>query len=207
MFLQVIRWMSCALLLLAPCVADADILKCKDAAGQVTYTQGSCPPGTQPLDASESVSGDTKPSASTAPLDENHANPDTAKCKNGDKQACAHLRCEDGAILAMDGSDEEIRDCSRQLSLPSTASWAQVKQQVIVHQANANPRLWTGDYICLGSPRARPFLRVSQAMRDGAPAPGFQLRNAPTIFPTKVAAVEAGCAAANASQTTGTGSR
>ena len=207
MLLQVIRWMSCALLLLAPCVADADILKCKDAAGQVTYTQGSCPPGTQPLEASESASRDSKPGASAAPLVENHANPETAKCKDGDKQACSRLRCEDGATLAVDGSDQEIRDCSRQLSLPSTTSWAQVKQQVIVHQANANLRQWTGDYICLGRTQARPFLRVSQAMRDGAPAPGFQLRNAPAIFPTKVAAVEAGCAAANASQTTGTGAR
>lgn len=203
MLLPVIRWMSCALLLLAPGVADAEIRKCKDAAGQVTYTQGACPAGTQPLDASESASRDTKSSPATAPSAENHANPDTAKCKNGDKHACASLRCEDGAILAVDGSDEEIRDCSRQLSLPSTSSWAQVKQQVIVHQAKANLRQWTGDYICLGRTAARPFLRVSQAMRDGAPAPGFQLGNAPTIFPTKVAAVEAGCAAANASQATG----
>ncbi len=204
MLLQVIRWMSCALLLLlAPCVADADILKCKDAAGQVTYTQGSCPPGTQPLEASGTAARETKPSTSTAPLVENPANPETAKCKDGDQQACARLRCEDGAILAMDGSDEEIRNCSREISLPSTTSWAQVKQQVIVHQAKANLRQWTGDYICLGRARARPFLRVIQAMRDGAPAPGFQLSNAPTIFPTKVAAVEAGCAAANASQATG----
>jgi hypothetical protein len=203
MLLQVIRWMSCALLLLAPCVADAEILKCKDAAGQVTYTQGSCPTGTQPLEASENVSRDTKSSASTAPLAENHANPDTAKCKNGDKQACARLRCEDGAILATDGSDEEIRDCSRQLSLPSTSSWAQVKQQVIVHEARGKVRQWTGDYICLGRSQMRPFLRVSQAMRDGAPVPGFQLDSTSTIFPTKVAAVEAGCASKNAGQTPG----
>ena len=53
------------------------------------------------------------------------------------------------------------------------------------------------------APQTRPFLRVSQAMRDGAPVPGFQLSNAPTIFPTKVAAVEAGCAAKNAGQATG----
>ena len=204
MLLQVIRLMSCALLLLlAPCVADAEIRKCKDASGQVTYTQGSCPPGTQPLEASENSSRDTKPGTSTAPPAENHGNPETAKCKNGDKQDCARLRCEDGAMLASDGSDEEIRDCSRQLALPSTTGWAQVKQQVIVHQAKTTLRQWTGEYICLGRTRARPFLRVSQAMRDGAPAPGFQLSNAPTIFPTKVAAVEAGCAAANASQATG----
>jgi hypothetical protein len=203
MLLPVIRWMSCALLLLAPCVADADILKCKDAAGQVTYTQGSCPPGTQPLEASGSVSRDTQSSAPTAPPAENHANPDTAKCKDGDKQACSRLRCEDGAILAVDGSDEEIRDCSRQLSLPSTSSWAQVKQKVVVHAARGNLRQWTGDYICLGRAQMRPFLRVSQAMRDGAPVPGFQLGNTPTIFATKVAAVEAGCAVKNAGQASG----
>jgi hypothetical protein len=203
MLLQVIRWMSCALLLLAPCVADAEILKCKDAAGQVTYTQGSCPAGTQPLEASENASRDTKSSASTAPMTENHANPDTAKCKGGDQQACERLRCEDGAILAMDGSDEEIRDCSRQLSLPSTTSWAQVKQQVIVNEARGNQRQWTGDYICLGRGQMRPFLKVSQAMRDGAPVPGFQLGTSSTIFPTKVAAVEAGCAARNGGQAPG----
>jgi hypothetical protein len=203
MLMPVIRWMSCALLLLAPCVADAEILKCKDAAGQVTYTQGSCPSGTQPLEASEDASRDTKPSASTAPLAEDHANPDTAKCKDGDKQACARLRCEDGAILAKDGSDEEIRDCSRQRSLPSTTSWAQVKQQVIVNQARGNLRQWTGDYICLGRPQMRPFLRVSQAMHDGAPVPGFQLGTAPKVFPTKVAAVEAGCALKTAEQAPG----
>jgi hypothetical protein len=204
MLLQVIRWMSCALLLLlAPCVADAQVLKCKDAAGQVTYTQGSCPAGTQPLEASESASRDTKSSPATAPMAENLANPDTAKCKDGDKQACANLRCEDGAILAVDGSDEEIRGCSRQRSLPSTIGWAQVKQQVIVHQAKANLRQWTGDYICLGRTQMRPFLRVSQAMRDGAPVPGFQLDTSATIFPTKVAAVEAGCAATNATQAPG----
>jgi len=203
MLLQVMRWISCALLLLAPCVADAEILRCKDAAGQVTYTQGSCPPGTQPLEASESVSRDPKPTASTAALAEDQANPDTAKCKNGDKQACSRLRCENGAILAADGSDEEIRDCSRQLSLPSTTSWAQVKQEVIVHEARGNLRQWTGEYICLGRPQMRPFLRVSQAMRDGAPVPGFQLGNTPTIFPTKVAAVEAGCAVKNVGQAPG----
>jgi uncharacterized protein DUF4124 len=204
MLLQRIRWMSCALpLLLAPCVADADILKCKDAAGQVTYTQGSCPPGTQPLEASGSAPSDTRPGASTAPLAENHDNPDTAKCKGGDKQACSRLRCENGAILAVDGSDEEIRDCSRQLSLPSTSSWAQVKQQFIVHEAQGNLRQWTGDYICLGRNAMRPFLTVSQAMRGGAPVPGFQLGNTPTIFPTKVAAVEAGCAAKTGGQKPG----
>ncbi len=203
MWVRVIRWTTCALaMLLAPCTADADILRCKDAAGQVTYTQGSCPPGTQPLEASESASRDTRPSPPAAPLAD-HANPDTAKCKNGDKQACSRLRCEDGALLAGDGSDEEIRECSRQLSLPSTSSWAQVRQQVIVHAARGNLRQWAGDYICLGRPQMRSLVRVSQAMRDGAPVPGFQLDTSATIFPTKVAAVEAGCAPADAGQAPG----
>ena len=70
-------------------------------------------------------------------------------------------------------------------------------------------RQWTGDYICLrfiakptaegGRIRVRPQLTVSDAMRAGARIPGYQLAHVPNqVFPTKVAAVEAGCAAAKA---------
>lgn len=174
-------------LLLAPRAAEAQVTRCKSASGDVTYTQGSCPPGTQPVDAATSApgKGEKSPAKASPP-------PDPATC---------------GAIggdLAIHGSDEEIRACSSELSLPSTSSWAQVRQHIKVLADQNNVRQWTGDYICLKAPQTpsapgerprRRMFTVSQAMREGRIVPGFELAKNSQIYATKVAAVEAGCAA------------
>jgi hypothetical protein len=109
------------------------------------------------------------------------------------------------AMLAFEGSDADVRACSSSRSFPSTVHWAQVRQHT---NDLGSYRQWTGDYICLrfiaipnaegGSTRVRPYLTVRDAMRAGAKIPGFELAQLPhQVFPTKVAAVEAGCAAAN----------
>jgi hypothetical protein len=176
-----------AVLLLAPRAAEAQVARCKSANGDVTYTQGSCPPGTTPVDAAASAPGNgAKGAAKTSPP------PDPATCGAA------------GGELAVNGSDEDIRACSSELSLPSTSSWAQVRQHIKVLANQNNARQWTGDYICLKAvqspgasgerPRRRMFT-VSQAMREGKIVPGFELGKDSQIYATKVAAVEAGCAA------------
>jgi len=256
-----------AALLLSPAVSVAEVIKCKDSAGQVTYTQGSCPPGSRPLEASgdkasgaaavsgqpgklspradalrkkhESCSKGNTPecqeyralfescrgeasvtrvdcvamreyeAAQVRELDRNaagYASSDAGRCDAGDQQACDRLKCLEPLALSIVENDAVIRDCSRELSLPSTSSWAQVKQNITVH--NANSRQWSGDYICLffvqpagaagGDARVRPYIKVKQPVRDGAILPGFEASGLDTIFPTKVAAVEAACAAAKA---------
>jgi hypothetical protein len=174
-----------SVLLLAPSAAEAQVTRCKSATGDVTYTQGACPAGTQAADDAASTSANGARNATNTSL------------------ASDPARCKDGGGLAVDGSDEEIRACSMELSLPSTSSWAQLRQHIKV--LTTNSRQWTGDYICLKAmetpgtagdrPRRRTFT-VSQAMRDGQIVPGFQVGKSPQVYATKVAAVEAGCTTA-----------
>jgi hypothetical protein len=181
-----------AILLLAPRAAEAQVTRCQNASGEVTYTQGACPQGTRSVDAAApgSANGARNAASATPP-------PDPATCREG------------GGDLAINASDEDIRACSTELSLPSTSSWAQMRQHIKVLATQNNARQWTGDYICLkametpatsGERPRRRTITVSQAMRDGQIVPGFQVGKSPQIHPTKVAAVEAGCAVATAAK-------
>jgi hypothetical protein len=171
--------------------ADADALRCKDSAGHVTYTQGACPAGTRPLEAVDSAAT----TASTPPV---HASAPTPPPAADPSETCR-------PTLAADGSDADVRACSKERSLPSTVVWAQVSNRFYDF---GGQRRWTGDYICLKfveklpatgqRVRMRPYLTVSSAARDGVMAPGFEVSTIPNkTFPTKVAAVEAACAAAS----------
>jgi hypothetical protein len=185
----------------APCV-DAQVQKCKDSAGHVTYTQGSCPPGTRPLDASQSAAGNETPGASSSSAVADRPPPPRVPGDGQNSATPHHESCP--ATLTHEGSDADVRACSSDQSFPSTEEWAQVRQQF---KDVGGYRQWTGEYICLrfiakpnaegGRTRVRPHLTVSDAMRAGARIPGYQLASVPNqVFPTKVAAVEAGCAAA-----------
>lgn len=57
--LSIRRTVLSAVLLLAATQAPAEISKCKDANGQVTYTQSSCPPGTEPLELAAGIPRET----------------------------------------------------------------------------------------------------------------------------------------------------
>jgi hypothetical protein len=188
---RIIQLIACAgMLALGAWPAGADALRCKDSAGLVTYTQGACPAGTRPLESADATSA-----ASTPPV--HTSAPGPAIPAAGQSETCR-------PTLAADGSDADVRACSKERSLPSTLVWAQVSNRFYDF---GGQRRWTGDYICLKfvdkqlatgqRARMRPYLTVSSAARDGAMAPGFEVNTIPNkTFPTKVAAVEAGCAAA-----------
>ena len=189
-------------LLLAACAAHADIQKCRDASGQVTYTQGSCPPGTQPVTGSEPVAKPkaSEPGSPTPELKRTQTGfvSDPEKCDAGNKEFCGRQDCPRAMTLATESSWEEVRACSRSRSLPSTLQWAQVEDRI---ETTGNRRQWTGDYLCVKpveNERMRRWLSVSAATQAGQPVPGFQLRGSKDnrIYPTKVAAVEAGCTVA-----------
>lgn len=184
------------LALLAFCAgqADADVLRCKDGAGLVTYTQGSCPAGTQPLKSTEAtaVGKTAAPLLSSLPA---------AQPAAGTQVADETPECP--ATLASQGSDADVRACSKSRSLPSTIGWAQLRERFVPIGAR---KRWSGDYLCLkfvefpqpagGSARARPLVTVSTTMRGDVLAPGFESSALEgQVFPTKVAAVEALCAA------------
>ena len=197
--LRTIQLMACAAVLaLGALPADADALRCKDAAGHVTYTQGSCPAGTRPLESADSVTAPAAGGTSATPA----AAPSPAAPDTGRSDVCR-------PSLAADGSDADMRACSKERALSSTPVWAQVSNRFYDFGGG---RRWTGDYICLKfvdkhlvsgqRVRMRPYLTVSSAARDGAMAPGFEVNTIPgKIFPTKVAAVEAACAAASGAPT------
>jgi hypothetical protein len=177
--------------------AGADALRCKDSAGHVTYTQGSCPAGTRPLESADSA---VTSAASTTPAHESAPSPATPATSQS--ETCR-------PTLAADGSDADVRACSKERSLSSTPIWAQVSNRFYDF---GGQRRWTGDYICLRfvdkhletgqRMRMRPYLTVSSAARDGAMVPGFEVNTIPNrIFPTKVAAVEAACAMASGATT------
>jgi hypothetical protein len=269
MDVRTIHRMLCAgVLLLGAGDAAAQILKCKEASGQVVYTQNSCPPGTQPLDLPEGVTSDpgssfspgsnpTRPlsprgqqlqkkfqacmSSTSADCQEfqqlgqfcmQRANWDTADCaamrevnsnfvnemdrignnfkqrarencsRDGDKKACDQVKCPLD-MLMMEGTDAQVRACSKYRSLPSTATWAQVGE--------SKPDLgaWEGEYVCLrlvhtqnplGQNIAiRPFVNVNAVM-DGGQLQGYKVRTKPrikTLFATREEAVVAGCEAAS----------
>lgn len=192
---------SCAsVLLFGARAVESQVLKCKDSAGHVTYTQGSCPPGTQPLDSSRSAA----PVKASSPAGSSAGSPSSARPEGAVEPSASAGHEDCPATLSLEGSDADVRACSSAQSFPSTAHWAQVGQQI---KDVGGYRQWSGDYICLrfiavpngegGSTRRRPYLTVRDAMRAGARIPGYQLANVPNqVFPTKVAAVEAGCAAA-----------
>lgn len=192
--LRTIRLVTCAsVLALGAGPAGADALRCKDSAGHVTYTQGSCPAGTRPLDTADHAA---TPAPAATPAVHTCPPPSTAPDPL-DSELCR-------PSLATDGSDADVRACSRERSLSSTTVWAQVSNRFYDF---GGQRRWSGDYICLkfvDKPlatgervRMRPYLTVSSAVRDGAMAPGFEVNTIPNrTFPTKVAAVEAACAAA-----------
>jgi hypothetical protein len=190
---RTIQLFACAgMLALAALPADADALRCKDSAGHVTYTQGACPAGTRPLesaDSTASTAASTPPAHTSAPIPATPAASQSETCR---------------PTLAADGSDADVRACSKERSLSNTPFWAQVSNRFYDF---GGQRRWTGDYICLKfvekqlatgqRVRMRPYLTVSSAARDGAMAPGFEVNTIPNkTFPTKVAAVEAACAAA-----------
>jgi hypothetical protein len=195
---RIIQLFACAgMLALAAWPADADALRCKDAAGHVTYTQGSCPAGTRPLESADSAATSA---ASTPPAHSSAPTPATPSASQS--EVCR-------PTLAADGSDADVRACSKERSLSSTPTWAQVSNRFYDF---GGQRRWTGDYICLKfvdknlatgeRVRMRPYLTVSSAARDGAMAPGFEVNTIPnSVFPTKVAAVEAACAAATGAAT------
>jgi hypothetical protein len=64
-----IRHLTACLLLFTATGVRAEILKCKDAAGNVTYTQGYCPPGTRPAELPEGVAQDIDASSSSSGAD------------------------------------------------------------------------------------------------------------------------------------------
>jgi hypothetical protein len=190
---RIIQLFACAgMLALGAWPASADALRCKDSAGHVTYTQGACPAGTRPLESADSAATSA---AGTPPVHTSAPSPATPA--TGQSETCP-------PTLAADGSDADVRACSKERSLSSTAVWAQVSNRFYDF---GGQRRWTGDYICLKfvdkqlatgqRVRMRPYLTVSSAARDGAMTPGFEVNTIPNkIFPTKVAAVEAACAAA-----------
>ncbi len=175
--------------------ADADILRCKDGAGLVTYTQGSCPAGTQAVNAQ---APEAPAVGKVAPPPQASA---AAPVPGGLPPTDETPECP--ATLAAQGSDADVRACAKSRSLPSTPGWAQLRDRFVPMGAR---KRWTGDYLCLkfvelpqpagGVARARPLVTVSAAMRGESMAPGFEspaLKG--QVFPTKVAAVEALCAA------------
>ena len=80
-------------------LAQAQIVKCKDASGQITYTSNECPPGTHPLDLPDGVSGDAgssfHPDRNSKPLSPRAAelkkNLDSCKFR-GSEAACSEYR-------------------------------------------------------------------------------------------------------------------
>jgi len=264
LFRRMVQRALCAsLLLLGAHEADAEILKCKAASGQITYTQGSCPPGTSPLELPEGVSPDTGSSfkpGSPRPLSpraavlkkkfescgfgsssecaeynqlgefcSKSANWETADCaalrevnsdfvdsmdrlgnrlnegerskcyEDNDKKACDRLMCP--ITLMMEGSDSQVRACSRHRGFPSTSTWAQWSERIYDYNG-----MWTGEYLCLKFVETRnpigqhismrPTVVVKDEMKGGARVPGYSVSSiSRETFQTKEAAVVAGCKA------------
>jgi hypothetical protein len=260
------RALCVSLLLAGADEAAAEILKCKAPSGQITYTQGSCPAGTTPLELPESVSSDTgssfrRNSGSSRPLSPraaalkkqfeacgfgsrggqcaeftelskfctDRAHWETADCaavrevnadfvsqmgnvsdrfdererrkcrEDNDKQACDRLACP--VSMMMEGSDSQVRACSRSRGFPSTNTWAQISERVYDYNG-----MWTGEYLCLKfvetrnpigqSISLRPTVRVSDEMKGGERLPGYSASGVRReTFATKEAAVVAGCKA------------
>jgi hypothetical protein len=260
------RALMAGLLLAGADEAAAEILKCKAASGQITYTQGSCPPGTTPLELPDSVSSDTGSSfarngGSSRPLSPraaalkksfeacgfsagngkcaeftelskfctDRAHWDTADCaavrevnesfvadmgrlsdrfdestrrkcrEDNDKKACDQLACP--ISMMMEGSDSQVRACSRSRGFPSTNVWAQISERTYDYNG-----MWTGEYLCLKfvdtfNPigqriSIRPAVMVSDEMKGGERVPGYSTSAVRReTFPTKEAAVAAGCKA------------
>ncbi len=193
MFPAILRLPLFGLLALCAGTASADVLRCRDGAGLVTYTQGSCPAGTQPVKTAEG-------SAAGKPAMSVHVSAPAPLPVAGPQPSDETPECP--ASLSIQGSDADVRACSKSRSLPSTIGWAQLRERFV---PVGTRKRWTGDYLCLKfvevssagtAARARPLVTVSAAMRGDAMAPGFEsaaLKG--QVFPTKVAAVEALCAA------------
>jgi hypothetical protein len=259
------RALCAGLLLSGADEAAAEILKCKAASGQITYTQGSCPPGTAPLELPEGVSNDPgssfkRNSGSSRPLSPRaaqlkkqfeacgfgsdakcaeftelskfctqRANWETADCaavrevnadfvgsldrlgdrlnererqkcrEDNDKKACDGLACP--LSMMMEGSDSQVRACSRHRGLPSTSTWAQISERTYDYNG-----MWTGEYLCLKFVETRnpigqaislrPSVQVKDEMKGGERLPGYSVSSIRReTFPTKEAAVAAGCKA------------
>jgi hypothetical protein len=264
------RHLLTIVLLLGAAGASAEISKCRDANGQIVYTQNACPPGTEPLELPVGVpreAGNSFPGADEPPerrmslkaqalkqkydacivpssaecqefaqlahFCEGRANWGLPECEGmneykavfasrrgrrygdslswerekcretGDPRACERVKCPTGMML--EGTDAEVRACSRFRSLPNTDTWAQISHGSTYRNGKAK---WEGEFLCLEESTSkswngetssmRAVIKVQDVSKAPTEAPAFRIIGKPEIdryFQTREAAVEAACKA------------
>lgn len=142
-----LRWVAGLLLVLgvlAPKPASAELFKCTDAAGTVTFSDMPCPTGTRdasppPLDttpkslgvdcwyrkvetACSALRADGRPEVLAQAREDYRYALDRERCLNGDYAGCKRSVCKKAFSLSPSASD--ILDCSREQRLPNGATWA-----------------------------------------------------------------------------------
>ena len=263
----VCRAVTSGLLLIFAADASAEIFKCKDANGQIVYTQNACPPGAEPQELPVGIPRDTGSSFQAGEPPERRLSlkaqalkekfdacrtPSSAECQEfaqlsyfckrrtnwgmpecevmnefnaavsnksgrlygrsndwdrercretGDQRACESAKCPNSMML--DGTDAEVRACSRFRSLPNTEAWAQISGGV-----ERNARAWQGEYLCLDEKHTqsplgettamRPVIKIQDVRKVETQAPTYKIIGKPELdryFSSREAAVEAACLA------------
>lgn len=126
---------------------------------------------------------------------------DRKKCsEERDQEACESVACP--ASLMTEGTDSQVRACSRFKKLPSTSTWAQVREKF-----EGDDKRWVGDYYCLGrmvempnsigqTAMMRPMVRLREKRKAGEPQPLYRVTSIhDETFATREEAIAAGCAA------------
>ena len=126
---------------------------------------------------------------------------DRKKCsEEHDQKACESVACP--LSLMMEGTDSQVRACSRFKKLPSTSTWAQVREKF-----EGGGKTWVGDYYCLGrmvevpdsvgqTAMMRPMVRLREKRKAGDPQPRYRVTSIhDETFATREDAIVAGCAA------------
>jgi hypothetical protein len=152
-----------AMVFCAPATLHAQITRCVDAQGNVSFTDKACPPGTTQQSTTGTARQTATRAAETAPgtggdvtrqqgdirerVDAIVREKD-AQCRAGDQKACAEAVC--ARVLRIEKDASDFRGCATVQGFKSTASWAQMSE---VREGDKDRRV---QITCLTNPTLVP---------------------------------------------------